>query len=103
MTEESEHYTDHPRLQAIYDLIGSRIQRYLAAYDLSRSRTRGYNPLTTLLDLDLKVHKSPATSLGPEPDTQDKHTSRTELLRAVITTYSAEAEYVARLLLAPVP
>jgi hypothetical protein len=103
MIEEREHYTGHPRLQAIYDLIGSRIQGYIAAYDLIGSRTRGYKPLTTLLDPESKVHKSPATSLGPEPNTQDKHTSRPELLRAVITTYSVEEEYIARLLVPPGP
>jgi hypothetical protein len=50
-----------------------------------------------------KVHKSLATSLDLELGTQDKHTTRPELLKAVITTYSAEAEHVARLLLAPGP
>jgi hypothetical protein len=45
-----------------------------------------------------KVHKAPATSLDPEPGTQYKHTTRPELLRAVITTYSAKVERVARLL-----
>jgi hypothetical protein len=62
MTEESEHYMDHP-----------------------------------------KVHKSPATSLDPESNTQDKRTTRPGPPRAVTTTYFAEAEYVARLLLAPGP
>jgi hypothetical protein len=47
-----------------------------------------------------KVHKSPATSLDLEPDTQDKHTSKPGLPRAVITTYFAEVEHIARLLLA---
>jgi hypothetical protein len=51
----------------------------------------------------LKVHKSPATSLDPEPDTEDKHTTKSGPPRAVTTTYFAEAEYVARLLLAPGP
>jgi hypothetical protein len=47
-----------------------------------------------------KVHKSPATSLDPEPDTQDKHTTRLGPPKAVTTTYFAEVEHVARLLLA---
>jgi hypothetical protein len=42
-----------------------------------------------------KVHRSPATSLDPEPDTQDKHTARPGLPRAVATTYFIEAEHVA--------
>jgi hypothetical protein len=50
-----------------------------------------------------KVHKSPVTSLGPEPDTQDKYTTRPELLRAVTTTYSAKAGHVTRLFLASKP
>jgi hypothetical protein len=75
-TEESEHYTDYP--QGTYYLRPHWIQ----------------NP---------KVHKSPATSLDPESGTQDKHTTRPELLRAVITTYSAKAGHVARLLLASGP
>jgi hypothetical protein len=64
MTEESEHYMNHPRVQATYDLtgsriqggvsaynlIGSRIQGGVSAYNLIGSRTRGYKPLTTLLD-----------------------------------------------------
>jgi hypothetical protein len=50
-----------------------------------------------------KVHKSPATSLDPEPDTQDKHTARPGLPRAVATTYFIEAEHVARFLQAPGP
>jgi hypothetical protein len=50
-----------------------------------------------------KVHKSPATSLDPELDTQDKHTTRPGPPRAVPTTYFAEAQHVARLLLAPGP
>jgi hypothetical protein len=50
-----------------------------------------------------KVHKSPATSLDPEPDTKDKHTTRPGPPRAITITYFAEAEYVARLLLAPGP
>jgi hypothetical protein len=50
-----------------------------------------------------KVHKSPATSLDPEPDTQDKHTTRPGLPGAIITTYFTEAEHVARFLLAPGP
>jgi hypothetical protein len=54
MTEESEHYMDHP-----------------------------------------KVHKSLVTSLDPEPDTQNKHTTRSEPPRVVTTTYSAGAEYIA--------
>jgi hypothetical protein len=47
------------------------------------------------------LHKSPATSLDPEPDTQNKHTTRSGPPRAVTTTYFAGAEYIARLLLAP--
>jgi hypothetical protein len=50
-----------------------------------------------------KIHKSPATSLDPEPDTQDKHTTRPGPPRAVTTTYFAEVEHVTRLLLAPGP
>jgi hypothetical protein len=50
-----------------------------------------------------KVHKSPATSFGPESSTQDKYTTRPELLGAVRTTYSAKAGHVARLLLASRP
>jgi hypothetical protein len=49
------------------------------------------------------VHGSPATSLDPEPDTQDEHTTRSGLPRAVTITYFAEVEHVARLLLAPGP
>jgi hypothetical protein len=48
-----------------------------------------------------KVHKLHATSLYPEPDTQDKHTTRPGPPRAITTTYFAEAEHIARLLLAP--
>jgi hypothetical protein len=48
-----------------------------------------------------RVHKSPATSLDPEPDTQDKHTTSPGLPRANIATYFTEAEHVARFLLAP--
>jgi hypothetical protein len=122
---------DHPKLQVVYNLTGSRIQGGVSAYNLIGSRTRGYKPSTTSLDPESKgvywpttlsdpepegashlrpywiqnpkVHKLPATSLGPEPDTQDKYTTRPELLRAVTTTYSAEAEHVARLLLASGP
>jgi hypothetical protein len=47
-----------------------------------------------------KVHMSSATSLDPEPDTQGKHTTRPGPPRAVTTTYFAEAEHIARLLLA---
>jgi hypothetical protein len=50
-----------------------------------------------------KVHKSPATSLDPEPDTQDKHTTRPKTIRANLATYFTEVEYVARFLLAPGP
>jgi hypothetical protein len=50
MTEESAHYMDHPKLQVTYDLIGSRIQGCISAYNLIGSRTRGYKPPTTLLD-----------------------------------------------------
>jgi hypothetical protein len=47
-----------------------------------------------------KVHKSSATSLDPEPDTKDKHTTRPGPPRTIITTYFIEAEHVARFLLA---
>jgi hypothetical protein len=47
-----------------------------------------------------KVHKSPATSLDPEPDTKDKHATRPGLPRAILATYFTEAEHVARFLLA---
>jgi hypothetical protein len=50
----------------------------------------------------LNVHKSPATSLDPEPDTQDKHTSPGPP-RANLAIYFTEVEYVARFLLAPRP
>jgi hypothetical protein len=50
-----------------------------------------------------KVHKSPATSLDPKPDTQDKHTARPGPPRAIIMTYFTEAEHVARFILAPGP
>jgi hypothetical protein len=51
----------------------------------------------------LKVHKSPATSLDPEPDTQDKYTTSPGPPRANLGIYFIEAEYVARFLLAPGP
>jgi hypothetical protein len=51
----------------------------------------------------LKVHKSPATSLDPEPDTRDKHTIRLEPSRGILVTYFTEAEHVVRFLLAPGP
>jgi hypothetical protein len=51
----------------------------------------------------LKVHKSSATSLDPEPNTEDKHTTRPSLPRAIPVTYFTEAKYVARFLLAPEP
>jgi hypothetical protein len=76
MTEESEHYMDYP--QGTY---------YLRPYWIQ-------NP---------KVHKSPATSLDPDSGTQDKHTTRPELLGAVTTIYSTKAGHVARLLLASRP
>jgi hypothetical protein len=50
-----------------------------------------------------KVHKSPATLLYPEPDTKDKHTTRPGLPKAILVTYFAEAEHVARFFLAPGP
>jgi hypothetical protein len=50
-----------------------------------------------------KVHKSSATSLDPEPDTQDKHTTRPRPPRSIIATYFTETELIARLLLAPEP
>jgi hypothetical protein len=50
-----------------------------------------------------KVHKSPATSLDPEPNTQDKHTTRPEPLSANLATYFTKVEYVTRFLLAPGP
>jgi hypothetical protein len=74
MTEESEHYMDYPRVPI-----------YLRPHWIQ-------NP---------KVHKSPATSLDPERDTQNKYTTRHGLSRAVTRTYFAGAEYIARLLLAP--
>jgi hypothetical protein len=51
----------------------------------------------------LKVHKSSVTSLDPELDTKDKHTTRPGLPRAILATYFTEAEHVARFLLAPGP
>jgi hypothetical protein len=51
----------------------------------------------------LKVHKSSTTSLDPEPDTQDKYTTRLRPPRAIIMTYFTEAVHVVRLLLAPGP
>jgi hypothetical protein len=50
-----------------------------------------------------KVHKSPATSFDPEPDTQDKHTTRPGPPKPIIATCFTEAERVARFLLAPGP
>jgi hypothetical protein len=50
MLEESERYMNHPRVQATYDLTGSRIQGGVSAYNLIGSITLGYKPLTTLLD-----------------------------------------------------
>jgi hypothetical protein len=50
-----------------------------------------------------KLHKSPATSLDPEPNTQVKHTTRPGLPRANIATYFTEVEHVTRFLLAPGP
>jgi hypothetical protein len=50
-----------------------------------------------------KVHKSHATLLDPESDTQNKHTTSPGLLRANLATYFTEVEYAARLLLAPGP
>jgi hypothetical protein len=50
MTEESERYMDHPKIQVVYDLTGSRIQGGVLAYNLIRSRTRRHKPLTTSLD-----------------------------------------------------
>jgi hypothetical protein len=50
-----------------------------------------------------KVHKSSATSLDPEPDTQDKHTTSPGPPRANLATYFTEVEYIARFLLAPGP
>jgi hypothetical protein len=50
-----------------------------------------------------KVYKSPATLLDPEPETQDKHTTRPGPPRANIATYFTEAEHVVRLPLAPGP
>jgi hypothetical protein len=51
----------------------------------------------------LKVHKSPATSLDPDFDTKDKHTTMPGLSRAILASYITEAEHVARFLLAPGP
>jgi hypothetical protein len=50
-----------------------------------------------------KVHKSPATSLDPERDAQDKHTTSPRPPRANLATYFTKVEYVARFLLAPRP
>jgi hypothetical protein len=50
-----------------------------------------------------KVHKSPATSLDPEPDTRDKHTTRPRPPKEIVTTYFTEEEHVVRFLLAPGP
>jgi hypothetical protein len=76
MTEESEHY-----------MTTLRCTNRLRPYWIQNS----------------KVHKSPATSLDPEPDTQSKHTTRLGSPRAVTMTYFTGAEYIARLLLAPGP
>jgi hypothetical protein len=50
-----------------------------------------------------KVHRLPVTSLDPEPDTKDKHTTRPGLPRAILVTYFAESKNVTRFLLAPGP
>jgi hypothetical protein len=50
-----------------------------------------------------KIHKSPATSLDPEPDTKDKHTTRPGLPRTILATYFTEAKHAVRFLLAPGP
>jgi hypothetical protein len=50
-----------------------------------------------------KVHKSPVTSLDPELDTQDKHTTSPGPPRVNLATCFTEVEYVARFLLAPGP
>jgi hypothetical protein len=50
-----------------------------------------------------KVHKSPATSLDPEPDTQDKHTTSPGPRRANLATFFTEEEYITRFLLASGP
>jgi hypothetical protein len=50
-----------------------------------------------------KVHKSPVTSLDPEPNTRDKHTTRLGPPRVIVATYFTEAEHVVRFLLAPGP
>jgi hypothetical protein len=52
---------------------------------------------------DSKVHKSHVTSLDPEPDTKDKHTTRPGLPGAILATYFPEVEHVVRFLLAPGP
>jgi hypothetical protein len=39
MIEMSERYIDHPKLQVAYDFTRSRIQGWISAYDLIRSRT----------------------------------------------------------------
>jgi hypothetical protein len=103
MTEESERYIDHLKLQAIYELTRSRIQGAYRPTTLSDLEPEGRSHQRPYWILNPKVHKSPATSLGPEPGTQDKYTTRSEPHRAVTTTYSAEAEHVARLLLASGP
>jgi hypothetical protein len=50
-----------------------------------------------------KVHKSPVTSLDPEPDRQDKHTIRLVPPGTITMTYFAEVKHVARFLLATRP
>jgi hypothetical protein len=50
-----------------------------------------------------KVHKSPTTSVNPEPDAQDKHTKSPGPPRANLATYFTEVEYITRFLLAPGP
>jgi hypothetical protein len=50
-----------------------------------------------------KVHKSPATSLDPDPTLQNKHATRHGLPKAICATYFTEAEHVMRFLLAPGP
>jgi hypothetical protein len=50
-----------------------------------------------------KVHKLHATSLDPELDTKDKHTTRPSLPRAILVTYFTEAKHVTKFFLAPGP
>jgi hypothetical protein len=87
MTEESEHYMDHLRIQVVYDLIRSRIQGCILAYDLIGSRTQRYKLPKTLLDPESEGTQVTCDLTGPETGTRDKHTTRPEQLKAVTTNY----------------